>query len=70
MEGEGMIEDVGGDGLTVSTNKTLVRRLMISCFLFLFPFSFGSMNGTTKLFGKLLCLLSKIRVPLILCAAH
>ena len=31
MEGEWMIEDVGGDGLTVSFNTTLVRGLMIAC---------------------------------------
>ncbi len=34
---------------------------MIACVLFLFLFSFGSMNGTTKLFGKLLSLHSKKR---------
>ena len=35
-----MIEDVGGDGLTVSTNRTLVRRLMISWFLVFDSFFF------------------------------
>ena len=59
MEGEGMIEDVGGDGLTVSFNTTLVRGLMIACVLFLFLFSFGSMNGTTKVRGSILSQHSK-----------
>ena len=43
-----MVEDVGGDGLTVCFNTTLVPLLMIVCVLYLFLFSLGSMNGTTK----------------------
>ena len=38
MEREGMIEDVGGDGLTVCVNATLAKGLIASCVLFLLVF--------------------------------
>ena len=40
MEAEVAIEDVGGDGLTVSFNTTLVRGLMIACVFVVVSFFF------------------------------